>query len=52
MEQQLRLWNDSALGVATGRLHAATAESRRRPALAEAILRRTLLALSRMAAER
>ena len=52
MEQQLRLWNDNALAAATARLHAATAESRRRPALAEPILRRTLLALSRMAAER
>ncbi|HVW91922.1 MAG TPA: DNA polymerase III subunit delta [Devosia sp.] len=52
LEQQLRLWNDAALAAATGRVLAATAESRRRPALADAILRRTLLALSRMAAER
>lgn len=52
LEQQLRLWNDSALATATARVLAATAESRRRPALADAILRRTLLALSRMAAER
>lgn len=52
LEQQLRLWNDGALALATNRVLAATAESRRRPALAEAILRRTLLALSRMAAER
>ncbi|MDR3475683.1 MAG: DNA polymerase III subunit delta [Devosia sp.] len=50
--QQLRLWSDAALATATGRLHTATAESRRRPALAEPILRRTLLSLSRMAAER
>jgi DNA polymerase III subunit delta len=52
LEQQLRLWSDGALAAATSRLQAATAESRRRPALAEAILSRTLLALSRMAAER
>jgi len=51
MEQQLRLWSDAALGGALARLHAATAESRRRPALAESILRRNLLALCRMAAE-
>lgn len=51
LEQQLRLWSDSALGGATARLHAATADSRRRPALAESILRRNLLALCRMAAE-
>ena len=52
LEQQLRLWSDVALAADTGRLHAATVESRRRPALAETILRRTLLALSQMAAER
>jgi DNA polymerase-3 subunit delta len=52
LEQQLRLWSDPALASANGRLYAAVAESRRRPALAEAILRRTLLALSRMASER
>ncbi|MEO8882638.1 MAG: DNA polymerase III subunit delta [Devosia sp.] len=51
LEQQLRLWSDAALGSATARLHAATAESRRRPALAESIVRRNLLALCRMAAE-
>lgn len=51
LEQQLRLWSDAALASAAGRLYVATAESRRRPALAEALLRRTLLALSRMSAE-
>lgn len=51
LEQQLRLWSDPALGHATARLNAAVAQSRRRPALAEAVTRRTLLALSRMAAE-
>ncbi|HTJ58169.1 MAG TPA: DNA polymerase III subunit delta [Devosiaceae bacterium] len=51
LEQQLRLWSDAALATATARLHATTAESRRRPALAEALLQRTLLALCRMAAE-
>jgi len=52
LEQQLRLWSDSALSTATARVLAATIESRRRPTLAEPLLRRTLLALSRMAAER
>lgn len=51
LEQQLRLWTDPALATATARLLTATAESRRRTALAEAITRRTLLALCRMAAE-
>jgi DNA polymerase-3 subunit delta len=51
LEQQLRLWSSPALGAAGERLTTATAESRRKPALAEAILRRTLLALCRMAAE-
>ncbi len=51
LEQQLRLWNDGALAAASSRLYAAIAESRRRPVLAEAVLRRTLLALSRMASE-
>jgi len=51
LEQQLRLWTDPALSTASARLQTAIADSRLRPALAEAILRRTLLALSRMAAE-
>lgn len=51
LEQQLRLWSSDALAEAGRRLLVATGESRRRPALAETILRRNLLALSRMAAE-
>jgi DNA polymerase-3 subunit delta len=51
IEQQLRLWHDGALGMALGRLRTATAQSRRQPALAEALLRRTLLAISRIANE-
>lgn len=50
LEQQLRLWNDSALATACQRILQTTAESRRRPALAETSLRRTLLALCMMAA--
>lgn len=50
LEQQLRLWSDSALATATGRILQTTADSRRRPALAEASLRRTLLAICMMAA--
>jgi len=50
LEQQVRLWSDSALSTAGERIHLATEESRRRPALAEAVLRRTLLALCMMAA--
>lgn len=52
LEQALRLWNDEALAAAAARLLATTAQSRRRPQLARALLRRTLLAISRMAAER
>lgn len=50
LEQQLRLWNDSALAIACERILQTTADSRRRPALAETTLRRTLLALCMMAA--
>lgn len=50
LEQQLRLWTDTALATASERLLQTTADSRRRPALAESILRRTLLALCMMAA--
>lgn len=50
LEQQLRLWSDAALATAAERLLQTTAESRRRPALAESVLRRTLLALCMMAA--
>ena len=52
LEQQVRLWSDSALSSASDRLLAATAESRRNYALAETIVRRTLLALARQGAER
>lgn len=50
LEQQLRLWSDHALALATERLLQATSDTRRRPALAEAALRRTTLALCMMAA--
>lgn len=50
LEQQLRLWSDPALATAAARILQATADSRRRPALAEPALRRTLLALCMMAA--
>lgn len=50
LEQQLRLWPDPALAAAGTRLLAATADSRRSPALAEASLRRALLAICMMAA--
>jgi DNA polymerase-3 subunit delta len=50
LEQQLRLWSDPALATATARLLQTTADSRRRPALAEASLRRALLAICMMAA--
>lgn len=50
LEQQLRLWSDSALTTAGERLLQATADTRRRPPLAETVLRRTTLALCMMAA--
>lgn len=50
LEQQLRLWSDASLATASERLLQTTSDSRRRPALAEATLRRTLLALCMMAA--
>lgn len=50
MEQQLRQWSDGALATATERLQQATLESRRRPVLAEPVLRRTLLSLCLQAA--
>jgi DNA polymerase-3 subunit delta len=52
LEQQLRLWSDPVLAQATTRLQLAIAESRRRPALAETLLRRTLTAICMLAAER
>lgn len=50
LEQQLRLWSDAALASASERLLSTTADTRRRPAIAEANLRRALLALCTMAA--
>lgn len=50
LEQQLRLWTDSALATASDRILQTTADSRRRPALAETGLRRALLAICMMAA--
>ena len=52
LEQQLRLWRDDALAMAGERLHLAAAESRRRYALQETIVRRALLAVCMLAAER
>ncbi len=51
LEQQLRLWSDSALATAGERILQAVSETRRRPALAETVLRRTTLALCMMAAQ-
>ncbi|SMQ85998.1 DNA polymerase III, delta subunit [Devosia lucknowensis] len=50
LEQQLRLWTEPALASATERLLGAVSDTRRRPQLAEAVLRRTTLALCLMAA--
>ncbi|MBF0677386.1 MAG: DNA polymerase III subunit delta [Devosia sp.] len=50
LEQQLRLWSEPALANATERLLNATSDSRRKPVLAETILRRTTLALCIQAA--
>lgn len=50
LEQQLRLWSDTALANAGERILTATADSRRRPALAEISLRRALLAICMLAA--
>lgn len=52
LERQLRLWTDEALAVALDRLQLGVADSRKRYALAETVTRRTLLAISTMAAER
>lgn len=51
LEQQLRLWSDTALSAAAERLQTATAESRKIYALSETVMRRALLALARQAAE-
>ena len=50
LEQQVRLWGDNSLATASERLLQATSDSRRRPILAETILRRTTLALCMIAA--
>lgn len=50
--QQLRLWSDDAISAAAERLHLAAAESRQRYDLAETLVRRALLAICMMAAER
>ncbi|HWA20312.1 MAG TPA: DNA polymerase III subunit delta [Devosia sp.] len=50
LEQQIRLWNDSAIAAAAARLLEATADSRKNYVLAETIMRRTLLSLARQAA--
>lgn len=50
LEQQLRLWTDESLAAANERLLNAVSDTRRRPALADAVLRRTTLALCMMAA--
>lgn len=50
LEQQLRLWSDTALATASERILQATSDTRRRPGMAEPTLRRTLLAICMMAA--
>jgi len=52
IEQQLRLWDDSALGRAGNRLLEATHDIRRTGQLPETVTRRALLALCIMAAQR
>jgi DNA polymerase-3 subunit delta len=51
LEQQLRLWSDTALGAALERLQLASADSRKRYGLQETLVRRALLAIALMAAE-
>lgn len=50
LEQQLRLWSDTALAEAGARLLQAVADTRRNYAMAETLTRRTLLALAQFAA--
>lgn len=52
LEQQLRLWSGEALGAACERLHAASADSRKRYGVQVTVVRRALLAVCMMAAER
>jgi DNA polymerase-3 subunit delta len=51
LEQQLRLWSDTALSTATDRLHQATGESRKNYGRSETVVRRVFLALTQMAAQ-
>jgi DNA polymerase-3 subunit delta len=51
LEQQLRLWSDSALGAALERLQLASGDSRKRYELQETVVRRALLGICMMAAE-
>ncbi|HEY0917819.1 DNA polymerase III subunit delta [Devosia sp.] len=52
LEQQLRLWPDTALAAASERLHGATADARKRHDMQATIAKRALLAVCTMAAER
>ncbi len=51
LEQQIRLWSDSALSAASDRLVQATGDSRKNYGRAETITRRALLAVTQMAAQ-
>ena len=51
LEQQVRTWSDPALATAIERLHLATAESRKRYAVAQTVTVRALLAVTTMAAQ-
>lgn len=51
LEQQLRLWSDASLSIATARLHDATGESRKNYGRSETLVRRVFLALATMAAQ-
>lgn len=51
LEQQVRLWSDSALAAALERLQLASGDSRKRYGLQETVVRRALLAICMMAAE-
>jgi DNA polymerase-3 subunit delta len=51
LEQQLRLWSDASLAIASDRLHGATLDTRKNYGSAETLTRRVLLALAQMAAQ-
>lgn len=51
LEQQLRLWSDTALAAALERLQTASGDSRKRYGMQETVVRRALLAICLMAAE-